>query len=361
MSAPELEELARLISQQHAGRYFWQDYVERMTQRLDGLPAPGGGESFLGQCLAAGSKAIPVARRNTLWEARAPNLSEGSERGVYELQIRLGLFYAASLRYLVHGLCRLCVQSADTPWHIWLDELTTGEVSWRPLMGGGVSFRGYLAACEVPPEIAWEDEEPSPAQAGFVAGQFFTPQEMIFVSLGLAVEVTACVQPGRPRGLFGRMLVADGQIEIAEEAVDVAGVFLEALVEAVSQKVLRVNTRADGHVFVTPEFWLLTTPIGLDCVKDLLRTRREGRKYNLSRREIFAALSEGGHLATVKDKGNGNAVWICEVDAGDWEEPVELRGLALHCESVPVEPDSVPPFEGTVTLKGENLGRNHDR
>ena len=46
---------------------------------------------------------------------------------------------------------------------------------------------------------------------------------------------------------------------------------------------------------------------------------------------------------------------------GIGEEPVELRGLALHCESVPVEPNSVPPFQGTVTLKGENFGRNHDR
>ena len=46
MSVPELEELARLISEQDAGRYFWQDYVERLTQRLDGLPAPDGGESF---------------------------------------------------------------------------------------------------------------------------------------------------------------------------------------------------------------------------------------------------------------------------------------------------------------------------
>ena len=124
-----------------------------------------------------------------------------------------------------------------------------------------------------------------------MAGQFFTPQEMIFVTMELAVEVMACVLPGRPRGLFGRMLVADGQIEIAEEAVDVAGVFLEALVEAVSQKVLRVNTRADGHVFVTPEFWLLTTPIGLDCVKDLLRARRDGRKYNLvAPRDICGAV-----------------------------------------------------------------------
>ena len=353
MSAPELEELARLISQQDAGRYFWQDYVERLTQRLDGLPAPGGGESFLGQCLAAGVGAIPVARRNTLWEARAPDLSEGPDRGVYELQIRLGLFYAASLRYLVHGLCRLRVESADTPWHIWLDELTAGEISWRPLMGGGVSFRDYLAACKVPPEIAWEKKEPNTAQAGFVAGQFFTPQEMIFVTMELAVEVMACVLPGRPRGLFGRMLVADGQIEIAEEAVDVAGVFMEALVEAVSQKVLRVNTRADGHVFVTPEFWLLTTPIGLDCVKDLLRTRREGRKYNFARREIFAALSEGGHLFGVEASERKNAARVYEVDLEGWAEPLELHGLAIAVDSLHAQPDPAGPFEGTVTFKRE--------
>ena len=361
MSVPELEELARLLPQQDGGRYFWQDYVERLTQRLDGLPAPDGGESFVRQCLAAGCQGMGVMRRNRLWEAKAPDHSQGTERGVYELRIRLGLFYAASLRYLAHGLCGLRIGTGDGSWHIWQDELTAGKVSWRPLMGGGGSFQDYLAACQEPPDITWEEAAPTWAQVSFVAGRFFTAQEMILLTLELSVEVMACVQPGRPRGLFGRMLIADGQVETEKgDVIDVATVFLETLVEAVERKVLRVNTRADGHVFVTPEFWLLTTPIGLDCVKDLLRTRREGGRYNFSRHEIFRALSGDGHLAGVEASESGNAARVYEVDVEGWPEQLELCGLAIAVDSLAVPPKLVPPFEGTVRFKRE-IGSGSDK
>ena len=354
MSLPELEELARLIPQQDGGRYFWQDYAERITERLEGLPAPDGEGSFVSQCLAAGCQAVGSMRRNRLWEARAPDHSEGTERGVYELRIRLGLFHAASLRYLAHGLCRLRIATGSEPWQIWQDELTAGKVSWRPLMGGGGSFEDYAAACDRAPEITWEDKEPTHAQAGFVANSFFMPQEKILVTLELSLDVLAFVQPGRPRGLFGRMLIADGQVEAEkDDVIDVAAVFLEALVEAVERKVLRVNTRADGHVFVTPEFWLLTSPIGLDCVRDLLTSRREGRRYNFSRHEMFQALVSGGHLAGAEARESGNAARVYEVDVEGWTEPLELNGLAIRSDSLCVRSDLVPPFEGTVRFKKE--------
>ena len=354
MSLPELEELARLIPQQDGGRYLWQDYVERITERLEGLPAPDGEGSFVSQCLAAGCQAVGSMRRNRLWEARAPDHSEGTERGVYELRIRLGLFHAASLRYLAHGLCRLRIATGSEPWQIWQDELTAGEVSWRPLMGGGGSFEDYAVACGKAPEITWEDKEPTHAQAGFVANRFFMPQEMILVTLELSLDVLAFVQPGRLRGLFGRMLIADGQVEAEkDDAVDVAAVFLEALVEAVERKVLPVNTRADGHVFVTPEFWLLTSPIGLDCVRDLLSSRRKGRRYNFARQEVFRALNVEGHLVGVGYENQGKEVRVYEIDVEGWTEPLELRGLAIAVHSLAVEPNMLPPFEGTVRFKRE--------
>ena len=94
-----------------------------------------------------------------------------------------------------------------------------------------------------------------------LAGFFFPFQEVMLLTPGLAADVLAFVQPGRPRGLFGRMLGAEGQIE--SEAVDVAGVFLEGLVEAVERKLLRVNTRmANGHLCSSRRIVLasLTTP-----------------------------------------------------------------------------------------------------
>ena len=78
---------------------------------------------------------------------------------------------------------------------------------------------------------------------------------------GIAREVLNFVRPDDPGGLFGMMMYDDGQLESV--SVDVAGVFLEALAECVEAGSVRLNTRANGHVFITPEFWLLTTPIGI--------------------------------------------------------------------------------------------------
>ncbi|MDD9999663.1 MAG: hypothetical protein OXQ89_18140 [Rhodospirillaceae bacterium] len=115
----ELEELAKLIPERDSQEnYLWQPYVDRIVQRLDGLPAPDG-ESFVSACLAAGCKAVPVIHRNTLWEK---GLSEREWSGRYESElaarVRLGLFLAASLRYLASGLCRLRVKTVDDGhWH----------------------------------------------------------------------------------------------------------------------------------------------------------------------------------------------------------------------------------------------------
>ena len=121
-----------------------------------------------------------------------------------------------------------------------------------------------------------------------------------------------------------------------------------------------MNTRADGHVFVTPEFWLLTAPIGLDYVKDLLRSRRKGRRYNFPRHEIFGALSADGHLVGIQAGEKGNAVRIYKVDGRDWDEPLELYGMAIASESLPVQPNLIPAFAGTVTFERE-IKRGRDK
>ena len=76
------------------GRYFWQSFAERLQGRFEGLPATDGTGSFVDECLRAGAEAVPVARRNTLWQKDAPDRSRTRARGIYELRIRLGLFYA---------------------------------------------------------------------------------------------------------------------------------------------------------------------------------------------------------------------------------------------------------------------------
>ena len=322
------------------GRYFWYAFVERIEKRYDGLEAPDCKESFVRECITAGCRAVPVARRNTLWEQKAPPISEKQLRATYALRLRVALFFAGCLRYLAQGTGRLRVDA--------------GEREWYPVMENGVPFSDFVAAHEGKVEVKWTNSVPDHGEAYFLMGYFFPLPDRLMLTRQIAQEVLNYVRPDDPDGLFSLMLDDDGQLE--RTSVDVAGVFLEGLVEAVDQKILRVNTRADGHVFVTPEFWLLTAPIGLDCVKDLLRTRRQGRRYNFPRHEIFRALSADGHLVGVGLGDKRKEVRVYEIDAGRWPEPLELYGLAIGVESLPVQPNLVPPFEGTVTFKKEIRG-----
>ena len=133
MAIPDLDELAALLPQRDAkGRFFWQDYVDRITSRFDGLPAPDDADSFVQGCLAAGCKAVPVMERRALWERLAPPASDQRARTVFELRVRLGLFFAASLRYLTHGACRLRVKA--------------GDEEWQPLRGERLTYRAFLEA-----------------------------------------------------------------------------------------------------------------------------------------------------------------------------------------------------------------------
>ena len=321
------------------GRYFWYAFVERIEKRYDGLQAPGGKESFVRECITAGCRAVPVSRRSTLWEQKAPPISEKQLRATYALRLRVALFFAGCLRYLAQGTGRLRVDAGDREWY--------------PVMENGVPFSEFVEAHEGKVEVKWTNSVPDHGEAYFLMGYFFPLPDRLMLTRQIAQEVLNYVRPDDPDGLFSLMLDDDGQLE--RTSVDVAGVFLEGLVEAVDQKILRVNTRADGHVFVTPEFWLLSAPIGLDYVKDFLRTRRQGRRYNFPRHEIFRALAADGHLAAVQDGGKGNAVWVCEVDAVGWDKPLEMRGLAILSGSLPVQPNAVPHLDGTVTLKRENI------
>ena len=339
MDIPELKELAELLPERNAeGRFFWQDYVDRIAGRFDGLPAPDGGESFVRACLAAGCRAVPVMERNVLWKNRAPPQSEGRARAVFEFRVRLGLFLAASLRYLAHGVCRL--------------RAGTGDAEWHPLDGGEASFRAFLEAHGGEPGIAWRKTTPDYGQVCLCALFFFQRQEVLLVSPVLAREVLGFLDPDKAAGLFGRMLVHDGQVE--GEDTDAAGVFLEAMVQAVERKRLRVNTRANGHLFVTPAFWLLTSPVGVGDVLATLRSRRQGRRYDFTRHEVFRALVSAGCLVDGKTPDNGHAAKLYEINSTDWDEPLSLRGVAILPGSLPASCNGVPQFRGTVTLKKEN-------
>ena len=171
---------------------------------------------------------------------------------------------------------------------------------------------------------------------------------MEYLTPVVAQEVFDYLRPDGHRGLFGTLLGDAGQGVEQDEPVDVAAVFLEVLVEAVDRKLLRLNTRQSGHLFVSPAFWLLTTPIGLDCVTALIRAR--GARHDFTRHDVFRALRAAGCLVGTDASDTPR----CVLTSDAWPRPLELHGLCIAPGSLPGQP-VVPPFDGTLTLKKETV------
>ena len=314
------------------GRYFWQSFAERLQGRFEGLPGTDGTGTFVDECLRAGAEAVPVARRNTMWQKDAPDPSRKRARGIYELRIRLGLFYAASLRCLVHGVSRMRVACGEAEWHGVSEE--------------GQSFGDFAAGHEDEVEVAWTNPAADFGKVCLATQVFLSPQEALMLTPRLAEEVYNNASPG-PSGLFAMMLAAEGQGET--EGIDVAGVFLHALGEAVVRKAVKVNTKMGGHVFITPEFWLLTAPRGLDCMLEVISARRGAGRHQFTRHEVYGALRAGGYLSSVSE---GDDTALCVLRARRWRKPVEIRGVCIAA-GVLFAVQNAPLFEGTVNLVEE--------
>ena len=211
----------------------------------------------------------------------------------------------------------------------------------------GQRYRDFVAGQEGKVDVEWTNAAPDFGKACLVSQVFVTAEEALVLTPKLAEEVYNHVGPAGPSGLFGLMLVADGQAEKA--VVDIGRVFLHALGQAVEQKSIKVNTKTGGHVFVTPEFWLLTTPIGLNCMNDFIRTRRGSRRHDFTRHEVFNALREGGYLVGVLEEEDTP---LCVLKSRRWRKPLRLRGLCIAA-GVLFSIQDVPFFEGTVTLLEE--------
>ena len=335
MDKSAYEEVAEVIHEpDRGGGYFWQAFADRLQERFEGIPGTDGTGSFVDECLRAGAGAVPVIRRNTLWEKEAPDRTRTRARKIYDLRIRLGLFYAASLRFLVQNVPRLRVRCGDAEWHGVTEEEQ--------------AFSKFAAGQEGKVEVEWTNAAPDFGKACLVIQTFFTLEEALLLTPKLAEEVYNHVSPAGPSGLFGLMLVAAGQAE--KPSVDVGRIFLHALGEAVEQKAVKVNTKMGGHVFITPEFWLLTTPVGLDSVIELIRSRRGARRYDFTRHEVFEALIAGGYLLGVV---NGKGARHCALKSKRWRRPLVLHGLCIAA-GVLFSVQAGPFFEGTVTIKEEN-------
>ena len=311
------------------GRHFWQSFAERVQGHFEGLPATDGKGSFVDECLRAGAEAVPIIRRNTLWEKDAPDSSRKRARGIYELRIKLGLFYAASLRRLVHAVSRLRVTCGDAEWQVVAEEAQ--------------SFGAFAAGQDGEVEVSWTGAAADFGRACLASQVFLAPEEALMLTPRLAEEVYNNVSPG-PTGLFALMLAAESGDET--EAVDVAEIFLHALGEAVARKTVKVNSKMGGHVFITPEFWFLTAPRGIDNMIEVIGTRRGARRFQFTRHQVYEGLRMGGYLLGIAE---GDDTALCGVKSRRWRKGIQLRGLCIAAGALFSVQDA-PLFEGIVNL-----------
>jgi len=334
LAGADLDAVAALLPD----RKGWARFVNRVVLCCGDLADPEGTATLASRCVAAGCEAVPALEKTRLWERLAP--AGRREREGFEDRVRLGLFFAAVLKYLLPLLCTVRVRA--------------GKAEWEPFHASLPDFLNEHDGS--PPEVTWREGLPHAGRMLSLAA-FFVGREEVVEHLRpvVAQEVFDYLRPDGHRGLFGTMLGDAGQAVEPAAPVDVAAVFLAALAQAVERKVLRLNTRMGGHVFVAPAFWLLTSPKGLDCVTALIRSRLQGRRHDFTRHEVFRALQSGGHLAGAAANGHGAAAWVCEVDSENWDKPLELHGLPILADALPVQPAAVPRFGGTITLKKENF------
>ena len=339
-SPPELDQLAKLLPERAAnGRFFWQDYVDRIMHSFDGLPAPDGGASFVRECLAAGCKAVPAIGRRDVWERRAPPVSDRKGRAVFEVRIRLGLFFAASLRYVVHGACRLRVKvrrrrvAPAARIRTDLPGVPGGkrQEARHHLAEGRAEIRTSLPAGVFPVPVAGSDvAELRPGARRVRPRAAPSPRRPVQrAAVGWRTGRRASTLPACSWRPWCR-----------PPATSACGSTRGAAVTCSSP-------RPSG-----------SSPIRLAWATwpRWIRRRRQGPRHDFVRDQIVEALRSGGYLLGAGHAGGkGNTIQKCEVDSVDWVTPLSLNGLLVRADRLPGR-FKVPLFDGTVTLEESGGG-----
>ena len=96
----------------------WERFVNRVVLCCGELPAPEGSTTLAAHCVAAGCAAASAVDKTRLWERLAP--AERREREGFEARVRLGLFFAGCLKYLLPRLCTVRVRVGKAEWEPFL-------------------------------------------------------------------------------------------------------------------------------------------------------------------------------------------------------------------------------------------------
>ena len=324
LPGPDLEAVSALLPNRGA----WGPFVNRLTACCGKLSDADGAMTLVAAGVAAGCEAVPVVDKTTLWHRLAPG--ERHEREAFEGYVRLGLFFAGCLKYLLPLLCTVRV--------------TVNEAVWEPFHK---TFDEFLSDQGGPePEVTWLESAPHAGRVLMFASFFLGAKEVVNdMTPVVAKEVFDYLRPEGNWGLFGTMLADAGQGIRQDEIVDVAAVFLDGVRRAVTKGFLRVN-KVPGQLFVADGISFLVVPRGIQVVLEQLR--RAGHDFSRNRILVYEALTEKGLLAGVKP---GQMSTFKGVLRGKhWEGPLEIVGLPIATDAL--WSDGVPSWmvEGEVVL-----------
>ena len=189
----------------------WTPFVTRMAVHCGDLPSPDGSVTLMTGAVAAGCRAMAALDRHRGWDYlvdRGPDES----RLHYKARVRLGLFYAGCLPYLVPLLGRVEV---DVEGEHWLPGEESFTCFWRKW---GVRIRGKSKGKASEIRVAWGNKAPATGEILLLASFFFTCQEVRYVWPAVARGVLDYILPGE-FGVFDLMLSECGPESLDEAAV----------------------------------------------------------------------------------------------------------------------------------------------
>ena len=335
LPGPDLDAVAALLSNRAA----WGSFVNRLVACCGGLADPEGTMTLVAAGVAAGCEAAPVVDKTTLWGRLAPD--DRDEREAFEDRVRLGLFFAGCLKYLLPLLCTVRV--------------TVGEAAWEPFFK---TFDEFVGDGDPEADVTWLESAPHAGRVLMFASFFLGVNEVVDgMTPVVAKEVFDYLRPDGRRGLFGTMLGDAGLGVGQDERVDVAALFLEGVRWAVKKGYLRVN-EVPGQLFVMDGTSFLVVPRGIEIV--LQQLRRAGHDFSRNRILVYEALTEKGLLVGVE---RGQMSTFKGVLRGkNWEGSLEIVGLPIATDALWI--DGVPSWvsDGAVVLtRKEGEESSHGR
>ena len=189
----------------------WTPFVNRMAVHCGGLRSPDGTGTLMTGAVAAGCRAMNALDRRSGWRYLVERGTDESPVH-YKARLRLGLFYAGCLAYLLPLLCRAEVTVEGMPWVPAEESFTCFWRKW------GVRTRGRWKGMASEIEVGWKNGAPAASEILVLASFFFTCREVRYVWPDVARGVLDNILPGE-FGILDMMLSEYGRETVDEVAV----------------------------------------------------------------------------------------------------------------------------------------------